>query len=257
MNVIFSDSRGRDMQKQLPNTHTNISHIYTYPGATLGYLTKQAIQFLHHNSTDNIHIYFIGGLCDIASKEKDIHYQEVVYMETPKQTTLRLTHILQDTETQIKEAGATPCFATIAPQSLHLWNNTRLTQGKTSHLLHYKHYDHMQTLMNTAITNINRHIIMLNHANNMHTPKIGETIIKPKSSNNKPRLHYTRLQPDGVHLTPNLATTWNKITTHTIDINRTTTPPTLPALNTPTSEDSDTDEDRDMERGRPWLPARE
>jgi len=144
MNIIFADSRGGNMKKQLHKTHTHTAPIYTYPGANITYLCQQAIQFIQQQNTPmhDTHIYIIGGICDITYKDKDRaqHYEETTFTDTPKHAAEKTIHTINHTYTQILEAGATPCFATIAPMSIDTWNNTRLTQHKTSYLLHHNHY---------------------------------------------------------------------------------------------------------------------
>lgn len=150
-------------------------------------------------------------------------YDEVIFNESPIVAIARMTNVIDSIASVVKEAGAKPCFATIVPASISSWNNTRLAQHKTSHLLHHRHYPHMQANMIKTILAVNQHITSVNISNNMSTPFLADTIIKfnnPKP----PRIIYSRLEDDGVHPTVELKASWADIISETIRRNRTKSP---------------------------------
>ena len=257
MNIIVTDSRGRDIAKHTHNS--KLFSIHSHPGANINKLTRNALKLIE-NRTDkhDTHIYIIGGICDLTYMDRDWdqNYEETTFMDTPEHATQSLINKITLAHTQIREAGAIPCFATVAPASIHTWNYTRLHQNKTSYLLHYKHYEDMQTLLNTTITNINKQIIELNNKHFMHTPKLADTIIRSRGHTRQYRTHYSRLS-DGIHLTTKLALSWKTILTKTIHRNRSHALPFIPNHTSGTSSDEHSEEEGCIERGRPWLPARE
>ena len=119
-----------------------------------------------------------------------------------------MTDEIQIISESILSFEAKPCFCTIVPCSLKMWNETRLEQHKTSFLLHHTQYEDMQTNLITVICNINKYIISLNTQNKMYTPYIADTVISHCGPKKAPRVHYNRLK-DGIHPTSNLRTMWN------------------------------------------------
>ena len=135
-------------------------------------------------------------------------YEEVIFMETPAEANFRLFEILHKVSDGVMKLGARPCFATIVPCSLSVWNNVRLNQQVTSFLMHSHQYDDMQHLMIEAIQDINRDIVALNESNQMCTPYIGNTVIVNEGAG-KHRVYYKKLY-DGVHPTKDLTKNWAK-----------------------------------------------
>ena len=88
-----------------------------------------------------------------------------------------MTDEIQIISNSILSFEAKPCFCTIVPCSLRMWNETRLEQHKTSFLLHHTQYQDMQTNLITAICDINKYIIFLNTQNKMYIPYIADAII--------------------------------------------------------------------------------
>ena len=192
----MATSRGRGLNNFFNEDPTIELHIH--PGKTLAFLTHKALQHIQrHKSTtegtkNHIYVYFLAGITDITYRDYIpthttdkgiIHtYEEVIHINTPDETTTRTINIFKNTAHQIADAGATPCFSTVVPCSLSTWNHLRLKQGKTTHLLHHRHYDDMQVNLQKAIVNINHYIQDLNTQYNMQTPKIAKCIKKNQQS---------------------------------------------------------------------------
>ena len=219
--------------------------LHVHKGSTLAFLTHTALRHIHklkrepqHRDTD-IHVYFMAGICDITYKDelphrrdwdaytKKHHYEETIFMESPHEASTRIKTQLLNAAHQISSAGATPCFCTIPPCSISTWNHERLKQRKTTHLIHFRHYDDMQVNLQKAILDINRYIITLNIAHNMITPKIAVNIVKKPGAKRSHRYFYERLA-DGVHPEPDTLQEWAQTLTETMELNRTSTPNTAP-----------------------------
>ena len=91
--------------------------------------------------------------------------------------------------------------------SLQVWNDTRLQQHKTCHLLHHQQYPDMQENLNKSIWEINRLLIEKNIANKMFTPKIASSIMVNQGPDKPPRIHYSRFV-DGVHQKQRITKSW-------------------------------------------------
>ena len=147
----------------------------------MAYLTQLAIPHIHrirHTTSKPIHVYFLAGLCDVTRKDTDKaqkrgkwvgHYEEVTYTEATQHTVTRMRAQMQNTTSQIKEAGVIPCSCTIAPCHISTWNHHRLEYRRTTHLIHHNHYDDMQEQLHKTIAEINGHIVGQNRENNMFT----------------------------------------------------------------------------------------
>ena len=61
-------------------------------------------------------------------------------------------------------------FATIPTENIEKWNQTRLTQRKTSHLKHTTSLKEMQNTINNNVQEINRNIIHIDTSSNFRTP---------------------------------------------------------------------------------------
>ena len=213
MNIIMATSRGEGLKKIYKGKPAIQLHVHK--GSTLAFLTHTALRHIHklkrdpqHRDTD-IHIYFMAGICDITYKDelphrrdwdaytKKHHYEEVIFMESPHEASTRIKTQLLNAAHQISSAGAAPCFCTIPPCSISTWNHERLKQRKTTHLLHFRHYDDMQVNLQKAILDINRYIITLNIAHNMITPKIAVNIVKKSGAKRSHRYFYERLAVRG------------------------------------------------------------
>ena len=158
MDAIFTSSRGATMEGDIKDWHPNPSKLYYYArsSAKLEDLRHQAYDFLENNDDPtNCHVYFIAGLCDITYRDRHGNYDEVYYIESPQATVNRMTRLIDSISLDIQVYGAKPCFATIIPCSLDDWNHLRLSQHKTSHLLHYHQYSDTQAFLNRTILDIN------------------------------------------------------------------------------------------------------
>ena len=216
MDLIVASSRGKFMEPELRRLHPDpsILRVIAQPGAKLHELALMATEHLpwSNNPTD-CHIYFLAGLCDLTYKDydprysKNTRYDEVFFIDSPQSAMLRMTDEIQIISESILSFGFKPCFCTIVPCSLRMWNETRVEQHKTSFLLHHTQYEDMQTNLITAICNINKYIISLNTQNKMYTPYIADTVISHCGPKKAPRVHYNRLK-DGIHPTSNLRTMW-------------------------------------------------
>lgn len=169
------------------------------PGGSLERLTDEAVQMVkQQNAVDTNFVYVIGGLPDTTEKIRDYDYEEVIYSGTPAETVLNMENRFSRCAMDILQSGAVPCLATVAPMSLETWNGTRLQQGKTTHLIHHRHYSDMQSLHQSAIIQLNRKIININQHINVQTPLLASHLIQKRGSNQGHRFRANRLV-DGCH----------------------------------------------------------
>lgn len=216
------------MVKELRHLHPRPSRlrVVAKSGGRLKELSDIAANLVLNSDTPSCHVYFLAGLCDVTYRDYDPyyspyeHYDEVIFNESPDSAVARISEELERAADTVIEYGATPCFTTIVPCSLRVWNENRLHQGKTSFLLHHRQYEDMQANLISTITSINRHIIKINTDNNMITPFIAETIVSNTGPTKPPRVHYNRLQ-DGTHPTIKLRSKWCNLLCKSVISNRT------------------------------------
>ena len=129
-------------------------------------------------------MYFLAGLCDLTFRDIDDQfwnnepYEEVIFMESPMEAYARMTTLYESVSESVINNGATPCFSTIPPSNLNIWNEVRLNDHHaTSLLLHFHQYDDMQSNLIKAIEQINKFIVKLNGRNGMSTPFLASTIM--------------------------------------------------------------------------------
>lgn len=214
------------MEKKLKELHPNPNNIIikAISSATYSQLTDIACNIIKENDPSQCHVYFLAGLCDITYRDYDPKfnyqkYEEVIFNESPWVAKSRVLGEVEAASEKILTTGAKPCFATIVPSSLTIWNELRLQQYKTSFLLHHNHYESMQYNLIKSIHSINNSIIEINETINMRTPLIASTIMTNKSKSKLPRIHYSRLT-DGVHPCEKTRDKWAEKLVHTILENR-------------------------------------
>ena len=131
----------------------------------------------------NCHVYYVAGLNDLTRMDSDyhrssrFHYEEVTFVESPDKAVQRLCDLVDHICQHTLFLGAKPCFATIPPASLTLWNYHRLWNNATTHLLHSDHYDDMQELLIQSIEKVNLYLNQVNESNQMVTPDLAGTIL--------------------------------------------------------------------------------
>lgn len=224
----MSSSRGKGLEEHIipyhPSPDTLLMH--SSSGATLARLCSQAksiISSIRPSSTFHpCHVYFIGGYCDLSQRIRyplqDVYrrgrpamYEEYVFMEEPAIAVSRMTQSLYQIAAEIRQYGAIPVFSTIPPSSIETWNQTRLSQKKTTHLNHYLKYPTMQDSLLATIIDVNHKIIQINNENSVHSPFLADTVIHKPGQDKKHRPHYSRLS-DGVHPTESTKVMWaNKL----------------------------------------------
>lgn len=219
MDIIIASSRGNNMKKRLRELHPNPQQlkIFSTPSLKIENIkAKLRSKFLKNLTTEQLascHVYIIAGICDVTYRDvdkdyaKNTKYEEVIFNESPEEAFHRVTPFIQALANEIADMGATPCFATVVPCSLHDWNHLRLDQGKTAFLQHHEQYSSMQANMIRAIQRINHMITGVNNAFFMFTPLLAGTIMTNISGNRPTRVHYSRLD-DGVHPRPWLRNQW-------------------------------------------------
>ena len=165
-------SRGKELEHHLSPDNFNIpKRIITISGASLDTLTSEATRIINtHPTPHKIHTYFIAGIPDITSKINDVDYEEVLFIDNAETAHHNFMTKIKNTKEIISVTKSIPCFATIAPMSLHTCNTTRMSQHKTQYLIHHNYYEDMQSLLIQAIIKINASIIQINDESNMHTP---------------------------------------------------------------------------------------
>ena len=114
------------------------------------------------------------------------------------------------------------------PCSLEAWNLHRLNTGRTTHLIHHRHYPDMQSNLIFVINEINKFIVSINSRNGMATPFLTNTIIQSCGPSKTYRVHYDRLV-DGTHATTTINEKWAKMITKAITTNRKKEPSNLSA----------------------------
>ena len=205
---LFAASRGAPL-KPIIESEIQYSSMYYKGGAKLEHLRDRAIQEIStHHDPESCVVYIVGGLPSVTQKDADKHwsrgvsYEEVVFVEDEDAAVQRVNALIDDIDYRIRYLGATPCFSTIIPMSLRIWNDTRLNQGKTHMLLHTKHYEDMQFFLTNAIRRINHHITCVNVNNQVATPQMFDVVATYHQG--VPRIHYDRFT-DGVHLNQDYA----------------------------------------------------
>ena len=234
MDVILATSRGKAPLESLIRENLNCPdqlYVEARPGAQMGILEDRARELLRTmdcDATQEHHVYIMAGLCDMTTRIKDHYfdprgrrsiYEEWIFPESPAQAVPRLAATIDSIITIIKSQNARPCIMTIAPMSLVSWNNIRLNQHKTTHLIHHNQYSDMQHHLNQTTLQINKYIIQRNKENNMITPKIATYIIQNPGKGKPHRFHYSRLQ-DGVHPKECVVQKWADHISSTINTNR-------------------------------------
>ena len=71
--------------------------------------------------------------------DKHNHYEEVVFLEKPDMAATRVLQYFFYLTDRINSMGATIMLCPVIP-CITKWNNSRLQQKKTSHLLHSENY---------------------------------------------------------------------------------------------------------------------
>ena len=194
MDVIVASSRGHGLKKFLKQTP-----ILATSGARLVNLAQDASKYLKKQDPEgHYHVYFLAGLCDVTYRDRDGSYEEFVFNESPWEARERVGNVIREAAAIVTASGATPCFATITPCDLEIWNNHRLTKHFTSHLLHFRHYDSMQQNLIQAIILINKDIVTLNQKNNIVTPFIADISLHKRGDGKKHRQLYKKFH-DGTH----------------------------------------------------------
>ena len=232
MDAIFGSSRAEYLYPILYDMHPQPENIFLFyqGGKGIDFLQHEAYSFLRSTADPtNCHIYFVAGLCDISYKDKvrnwgGQYYEEVIFNESPDKTLDRMSNLIDNVAQNILAMAAKPCFSTIVPSNLRIWNNKRLKQNKTDFLLHHNYHEDMQDIMNRTILDVNKYINATNTSNNMVTPDMAKSIVEHRSGK-RPRFHYDRFgdekhPSDGVHPTPDLSQKWAKHLQRAINKNR-------------------------------------
>ena len=211
MNIAIASSRGEgleDVIKEL-DPSSNLEVIYS-SGAKLMRIMHTALPIIKKNPHHNIHIYIVGGYCDLTERlgyqmninGREKRYEEFVFREAPESAVPRVIGLLHRVNEALSQTNSTPIFCTIPPSHLHKWNTTRLSQPGKTCMLNYteEDYIHMQRQLIHSIVEINKHIIGINKDNGVHTPKLADTILKKKGKGRGYRMNADGLV-DGVHPT--------------------------------------------------------
>ena len=205
-NLLYTTSRGAAIRPMIEAEVPNCV-FYTRGGATLEELGQRAVNDLQWEiKPENCIVYFIAGLPSVTFRERDpnwggLKYEEVIFNEPEDDAVARICNKIDSIAISVRSFKATPVFSTIIPMSLRVWNDVRLSQGKTQMLLHTGQYEDMQYFLNRAIMRVNYHIITTNVDNLMGTPHLFDVVASYDGSPYTPRIHYNRFE-DGVHLKP-------------------------------------------------------
>ena len=197
MNSIIGDSRvsyiktHRSLFKKV-----EVEDVWSRPGGRLEHcvdMIEENLQYHHPPLTPGMnHYYILSGICDVttklASQEVIFNYDDLLINE--------LKAKLDNVNIRIVKQGVLPVFCTIIPMHLETWNKTRLAQGKTMKLIHMEKYPQMQKDLETALDELNHHIIKINSLKSLATPLTHTSLLKRQ---NKVYYHLYGLLPDGCH----------------------------------------------------------
>ena len=226
LNMMMTTSRGGGIKSRI-KAHKVISRVH--PGAKLNFLTARAEKMIdttmrlygHKYDTQDIHVYILGGLCDITHKISEGWYTECIYTENTEDTIRRVTGEFDKCAEKIKKKGAKPIFCTITSCDIAKYNTHLLTTRKTYTLHHQHNYAEMQKNLEIAIKAINAHIVTINQNNHASTPYTHSEVHKRRGS--KPSYFkwvYDRLH-DGVHGTHETKNGWAHIIGRAMTANKT------------------------------------
>ena len=228
MDKILGSSRAHNIWQYLNvmHPHPEALDVYSKSSAKLAVLQDEAYAMIRSSANPtNCDIYFVGGYCDITHRDFVNNwrpygvYDEVTMMEGADQCTLRVCNLIDSIVANVQFMGARPCFATIPPASLEVWNSYRMNcAGATRFLLHTHQYPDMQEMLIGAVDQINEHISQVNGANRMATPDLAGTI-RERREGKETRTHYSRLH-DGVHPGRNTRVQWARKLQKAINRNR-------------------------------------
>ena len=230
MDILIASSRGNYITEKLIKTHPHPENLHIYSESSLK-LSDAIVQVpsimkeINPHRHPTCHVYLIAGLCDVTYRDfdpaysKNTVYEEVIFNEDQNDAFNRVSSTITELSDKIVSHGGTPCFATIIPSNLEIWNNIRLNQHKTAFLLHHPQYKDMQESMISVINRLNRFIMDTNNSKNMYTPLLADTIITNRGYNVPPRYHWNRMA-DGVHPGVSLIAKWVKRTVEAMSINR-------------------------------------
>ena len=223
MNIIVCSSRGKSLLSLNKRKDTEVTVV---SGGRIKNLTNIAIEKLKEEkgTEGNKFVYVIAGLPDTTRKlERNYwmnsswrRYEEVSFLESVEENSERVIRIIKKSAEDIIKEDGIPICSTIVPQNLTKWNHVRLRQHKTSHLIHFHHYDRMQENLLESIKIINSFILHFNSVNQVATPKITLPVFYKRRSTW--RFRYGKL-PDGVHASQNLAKIWVTIVRKVLDKN--------------------------------------
>lgn len=206
---LYAASRGAPL-KPIVENEVQYSSFYYKGGAKMEELRDRALYDIqNHHDPESCIVYMAGGgLPSLTRRDIDkswfrgVWYEEVIFVEEEDAAVERMNTLIDNIDLSIRLTGATPCFSTIVPMSLDIWNNIRLDQGKTHYLLHHNHYVDMQHFLINAIIRINTHIISVNVKNQVATPHMFDQV--STCLHGSERIHYERFI-DGVHLNNNFS----------------------------------------------------
>ena len=241
MRIIVATCRGKELTPLHKPPHTRLRYI---PAASIKDLTAVALELpeRHGGTSEPRFVYFVAGLPDLTTKVSwrnfmgRYQYQEVIFKGPVEDAVEAMKTTIREAAHSIQAAGAVPVFSTIAPSQLERWNQVRLEQHKTTHLLHFQHYREMQLELLQTTIYVNRFIHELNNQNGVVTPALAKKIIYSRRS--KYRFRH-KLLVDGVHLAPVAVKDWLVRIPKVMDLNDDLYTPHLPLLPVWNTEDSD------------------
>ena len=227
MIYLVASSRGGGLKKRLARLGERVVDDVV-GGGRLRKLADRAVKLLpppySTPPTQPLHVYIVAGIPDITEKYSShthTHYTECIYTAEPADTIDRLKSEIAHCAKKIKDAGATPCFAALAPTNIEKYNLHLLHGGDTHTLYHTQHYDDMQDRLNYTVNEINTYIIETNSSNNMSTP-MRHKAIKERRGKSPKGYHIYKWEGlyDGVHGTDETKDMWAQSIAQAIRKNR-------------------------------------
>ena len=120
----------------------------------------------------------------------------------------------------ILKRKALPVFSTIPKFNLTKYNNSLLTEGKTSDLRFSNQYEKMQDAINTVVDSINDYILQLNIKTRVSTPFLHHTVMERRGrKGNRYYIYKWELYYDGLHASNELKDEWAKVISKAITLN--------------------------------------
>jgi hypothetical protein len=229
--ILLCTSRGKGLKDLLSQRIDEILiketqiHEVIVSGGKISQLTARGNAYIQTLPAQDIKlVVVIGGYCDITKKIRQGGYEEVIF-QGPVDTIVEniQQEILYLTSTLNSIPGVHTVFSTIISGNISIWNQTRLAQKKTTHLIHTSDYSDMQDKIHDCINLLNSFIVETNLQNSTitaFTDRLTRMSRKKKSSAAKQTYKFSYINlVDGVHMNEKYSQKLADAVFHAIQIN--------------------------------------